>query len=312
MAVFHPRFEVDAVSREPLLGRLEAGPLLLAEFDYAGPVRLRQQAQERAIFRLILDGSCNERRGMTRLQCPSFSLVYHPPGSEWEDEIGPEGAHLFTIELEESWLDRVGRRRLPGAPMIDPRGGDSLWLSLQLYREYLRLPSTFSTCAMEGIVLGMLAAVARRFEIVDRQPGPRWFQVLIAEVHSRFTGDLTLTALAGASGVHPVHVSRVFQRLTGYTFSGYVHRLRAQYACQRLCRDETALSEIAADCGFSDQSHFTHVFRQISGITPAVLRKLLPVRRRIDAGALYPADLKVRPYPRPLHPIFASSGLDPR
>ena len=33
------------------------------------------------------------------------------------------------------------------------------------------------------------------------------------------------------------------------------------------------LSEIAARCGFYDQSHLTHVFRQKRGVTPGEYRR---------------------------------------
>jgi len=40
-------------------------------------------------------------------------------------------------------------------------------------------------------------------------------------------------------------------------------------------RQSTGLADIALDAGFADQSHFTRVFKQITGTTPGAYRSLL-------------------------------------
>lgn len=41
-----------------------------------------------------------------------------------------------------------------------------------------------------------------------------------------------------------------------------------------LFRDrKLSLSEVALACGFSDQSHFTHVFTRMVGVSPGVWRR---------------------------------------
>ncbi len=49
----------------------------------------------------------------------------------------------------------------------------------------------------------------------------------------------------------------------------YQAQLRVVEARRRLRAGERA-SQVAHSCGFVDQSHFTRVFRQISGFTPGV------------------------------------------
>ncbi len=47
-----------------------------------------------------------------------------------------------------------------------------------------------------------------------------------------------------------------------------------------LVREEASLSAIAVDTGFSDQAHFTRVFRRLTGQTPALWRR----EQRIQHG----------------------------
>jgi AraC family transcriptional regulator len=43
-------------------------------------------------------------------------------------------------------------------------------------------------------------------------------------------------------------------------------------AAESLANSDLPLSAIALDFGFYDQSHFTRIFRQLTGATPAVFR----------------------------------------
>src|ERR1700728_2770412 len=52
-------------------------------------------------------------------------------------------------------------------------------------------------------------------------------------------------------------------------------RLQVRAACELLHDPEWPLVVIAAECGFTDQSHFTRVFRKLTGTTPAQLRRTL-------------------------------------
>ena len=288
-----------------VLGRHQFNDLILTELWYDGPRQAPRHAHKLAFFRLLLDGHCSERCGPATTTYTPFSVLFHPPGVDHQDEIGPNGAHFFTIELDEPWLNRIGDKRLmKTTPLVDLYGGDLLWLSLQLYREYDRLPNRLAEFAMEGIVLEMLAAASRLYATIDAYPGPRWFQRVLVHLHGAFTSNITLNELAATARVHPVHLSRVFQRFSGYTFGEYLQRLRVQYACRQMCNPDALLAQIATCSGFSDQSHFTHVFKEIAGMTPGLFRDLLPGSEpfcrtpgRHSENAVHPSFKQIRPIP---------------
>lgn len=86
---------------------------------------------------------------------------------------------------------------------------------------------------------------------------------------------LGLLPLAAELGCSPHHLSRVFRAATGATLSRYRNRLRAARALERLADGERDLGGLAADLGFADQAHMTHVVRAESGLPPGRLRSLL-------------------------------------
>jgi AraC family transcriptional regulator len=50
-------------------------------------------------------------------------------------------------------------------------------------------------------------------------------------------------------------------------------RQRIEGAKRLLARPELPLKVVAAECGFSDQSHMTRVFRSLLDTTPAAYRR---------------------------------------
>jgi len=94
-------------------------------------------------------------------------------------------------------------------------------------------------------------------------------------VHANCTEQLSMQQIAASGGVHPVTVARAFRTHFQQTASEYIHRLRVLRACELLLNSQHTLSAISAECGFSDQSYFTKVFKSVVGSTPAAFRKTI-------------------------------------
>jgi len=97
---------------------------------------------------------------------------------------------------------------------------------------------------------------------------PRWLAAVEDAVESAPASPPSIADLALIAGVHPTHLLRTFRRHHGVTISNYVRQRRVQRARVQVANGDRPLSVIALDAGFSDQSHFTRVFRQAFGETP--------------------------------------------
>lgn len=90
--------------------------------------------------------------------------------------------------------------------------------------------------------------------------------------HSCASGDAGRDRIAQQVGLSPAHFSRCFKRHFGRPFTQVLMQMRADRAAEFLARSQKPLKLIAIDCGFSDQSHLTKVFRRLYGKTPAQYR----------------------------------------
>ncbi|WP_423820561.1 AraC family transcriptional regulator [Salinisphaera sp. SPP-AMP-43] len=92
-------------------------------------------------------------------------------------------------------------------------------------------------------------------------------------IDASLAGDVTIEQLARECGISPGHFLRGFRKTTGTTPHQWLIRRRIDRAQVMLSTTTRPISEIAANCGFADQSHLTRVFSRYVGISPAAWRR---------------------------------------
>ena len=97
-------------------------------------------------------------------------------------------------------------------------------------------------------------------------------RLLIQYVDENLDRNISLTDLAGVVQLSVFHFLRKFRTEFGCPPHAYVMRRRIEHAKRQLARRDIPLKVVAADCGFSDQSHMTRLFRRLLGTTPAEYR----------------------------------------
>jgi AraC family transcriptional regulator len=71
----------------------------------------------------------------------------------------------------------------------------------------------------------------------------------------------------------PGHFARQFRRTTGLPPQQYVIARRVERAKALLqAGTDLSLAQVAARAGFSNQSHFSHPFKRLVGVTPGQFR----------------------------------------
>jgi len=78
-------------------------------------------------------------------------------------------------------------------------------------------------------------------------------------------------ALARRMGVSREHFQRAFREAVGMTPAHYARHARIGRA-KALLREGVALKDVAAECGFADQAHFSRWFRRCFGVAPGRYR----------------------------------------
>jgi YesN/AraC family two-component response regulator len=91
-------------------------------------------------------------------------------------------------------------------------------------------------------------------------------------IWENYTRKLSLQEVATASGLSAPYFSTVFKEEMGENLSGYLNRLRVERAAAMLTGSDFPLSEIAGACGFEDQSWFSKIFKNYTGMSPGKYR----------------------------------------
>ena len=80
-------------------------------------------------------------------------------------------------------------------------------------------------------------------------------------------------------------LSKLFREVQGITLERYAIMHRIEYAKELLCYNQLSTSEIAYKLGYSSPAHFSAQFKQITGMTPKMMREHRP-NNRIPLSAL--------------------------
>ena len=103
----------------------------------------------------------------------------------------------------------------------------------------------------------------------DRQTLDR----LLEYIDAHLKIEPCLTDMAMRVGLSPSHFAKKFRLSTGLSLHRFVTRRRILASFESLKVESQPLAHVALDLGFSSQSHFTRLFSELTGMTPAKYRK---------------------------------------
>ncbi|WP_413727361.1 helix-turn-helix domain-containing protein [Sodalis sp. RH19] len=79
---------------------------------------------------------------------------------------------------------------------------------------------------------------------------------------------VSLELIARECGLSRAHFARNFKNTTGTSACVWLQNMRIRKALELLGARQQTLTEIALECGFTDQSHFSRVFKTFTGTSP--------------------------------------------
>lgn len=173
-----------------------------------------------------------------------------PPPNDLRESVAWTTRDPVIESLEQGLLQAIS-----AGPTMDPLVGDHLNLALVTHVAIryggMRKPSPS--------LLGALA---------------RWqLQRAKEMMASNLAQRVSLVHIARHCEISPSHFSRAFKASTGLTPSGWLVRLRIDRAKDLLRESAASLAEVAAQCGFADQAHFTRTFSRYLGSSPGAWRR---------------------------------------
>ncbi|CAH0121858.1 MULTISPECIES: response regulator [unclassified Paenibacillus] len=99
-------------------------------------------------------------------------------------------------------------------------------------------------------------------------PYSRHVSQAIDLILEKYPGYITLELAAGAIGLNPSYLSRIFKEETQSTFSEYVNRVRIEASRKLLESGQYTIKQVSGQVGFSTHNYFFKVFKEVTGMTP--------------------------------------------
>jgi AraC family transcriptional regulator len=137
----------------------------------------------------------------------------------------------------------------------DPAAQCTLLEATQILQKQTAVQSARSVAVSRGCLLAWQARRVREY------------------IDAHITDRLFVAELATLVRQSEAHFIRAFKRTFGEPPHAFVIRRRLEFAVDYMVRTEAPLATIALQCGFADQAHLCRVFRQATGLSPALWRR---------------------------------------
>lgn len=96
-------------------------------------------------------------------------------------------------------------------------------------------------------------------------------------IRLHYTKPLLVPELAKNAGMSRRSFERLFRETLNCSPKAYLKQVRINAVSRSLLDIRLSLAEIAAGCGFADQSHLTREFRKLMDTTPRIYRQQRPL-----------------------------------
>ena len=267
----------------PRFRTLEVGAFIVTEACFPSRLTLPPHVHERAVLGVTLDGEFDSVMLGRTYVCRPGIVHTEPAGERHANHFRPGGSRVVIIQPDPACVDLLQ----PARPLLESiqssTCGAAAVLGHRMAGELAR-GDDWTGLAIEGLAFEVLAVTARSTRRLTVAGPPRWLARVRDRLHDQDRGRLRVVDLAADAGVHPVHLARVFRSHFGTSIGAYARFTRLEWARNAVLRTDRPLAAIAADAGFTDQSHFTRLFRQTYGLTPAAYRREQQ-RASIDSDA---------------------------
>lgn len=248
------------------------GSLILTECNYEPGSSYEKHSHVNPYFIFILSGGQEEKYdGRTRTYEVSTS-AFHPAGEVHSQRIGSEGLRCLHVEFEKQWSNRHPDTVRIIENALSLQSNVLTMLGRRIHGEF-RESDDLSNTAVEALMLEIIVET-NRFETRRNHPDSLpWLKKARDVLHAQYMETLSLSDIAKAVDIHPVHLARVFRKVFHCSVGDYIRNLRIQAACKAIDQDGDSLAEVGIGVGFSDQAHFTRTFKKVLGLTPSQYRE---------------------------------------
>jgi AraC family transcriptional regulator len=243
--------------------------LSVGEYSYPSRYRIGRHVHDLPFISLLLDGRYRERVGAAVSEIHGPAAVVHPAGESHQDEFDAQGATIFSVDIPPDWFEAatVHNRSVNTGPHVSAA-------VLRVAREMER-GGDGARWFVEAAILHLVGSIEVALDggHRKRKNAPGWVKRIADYLQDNYAKKMPLAELASIAGVHPAYMARHFHKTYACTIGDYVRAVRVDRALADLLHSDRPAADIAAEHGFSDQSHLSRLVRSQTGQTPGQWRK---------------------------------------
>ena len=106
-----------------------------------------------------------------------------------------------------------------------------------------------------------------------RPSGEKLTQAAKDYIDAHSAEKFSLQTISSALFVNGSYLLRTFKGHTGITLLAYHNAVRCEKAKALLLNPAKSISQAGEEVGFVSSSHFSHIFRKVTGLTPTEYRR---------------------------------------
>ncbi|RAV05524.1 AraC family transcriptional regulator [Paenibacillus sp. YN15] len=236
---------------------------------------------------LVTKGSFQVQVGAQSKECCAGEVVWVNRNRIHAAYPADQGSELFAIVYNEAILR--GGQDSAEARYIRPLLAEEIRLPA-FYGKETQISGAIRSClervlqdfprkgtAFELRVKGELfSALGQALQLAEQMPKPKQnghsdkgIEQLLVHLGSHFREPITVEEASRMCCLTPTYFCFLFKKTTGKTLVEYLHILRVHEATHLLRLHRCSIQAVAEQTGFSSQTYFGRVFKEITGMTPS-------------------------------------------
>jgi AraC family transcriptional regulator len=245
---------------------VHTGSLIINLVQYEGAhCPLGQHYHVQPHFSYIFKGEDIERKNNTEQKRLTGQLFFYEAGEPHQTLYRKETTQNIVIELSSLFLQQYNlNTRQLGASSTHGQ------LNILMANLLQAIRSNADTNEIEFLVAEL---VCNNQDRIRNQP-PAWTKTVRNYLYDNWNSTINLDELAKLTGLHPVTLSKNFRLYFHCNLAEYRRRIKIERSLTLLKNSKASLTDIAYECGFSDQSHFIRVFKEVTNFLPYQYRNL--------------------------------------